>query len=210
MTTHQELRASARVPISAKVKVEGRGRVSSYALAINLSMGGLLLSAAPSLPIGSSCRLAIQPGGNTSGGEISVDGTVIRNDGQGMAIKFTSELDRTLYEELAHQRAQVAQRSLTDSYKSYFKVSQDKTHQDAQREFGVSPSTFRSVCLSTFCTCIPVAIAPVLIFKGAIPPSPNWVKVAACFGYAGVWMGVIQPTLDLAVFRLLRNRHTVA
>lgn len=206
MNAREELRASVRVPVSNHVKVVNKGRSAMYALAVNLSMGGLLLSASPAMAVGSPCRLHILPNGAT-GPKIVVEGTVVRNDAHGVAVKFNAPLAESTYERFAAQSPAEA-RTLLGSYRTYFQVSQDRDHQGAESSFGVDPRTFRRVVLTTFCTCVPVAIAPVLFLKGSLPDLPNWAKITGSFAYAGAWIGLIHPTIDLSIFRFLRNRNS--
>ncbi len=207
MNKHEDLRASKRVPISSEVRVEFKDKAARYALAINISMGGLLLSAAPSLPVGSPCRVAIVPPGE-SGKKIMMEGTVVRSDANGVAVQFANALERNAYEAFARPTSAMAGNSLLNSYKSYFQVSQSKNHEGCEQLLGVTPKTFKTVFLSSFASCIPLAILPVVAFKSSIPDAPNMVKIAAAFGYAAIWFGVIQPSIDLTVFRILRNRNT--
>lgn len=206
MNTHADLRASERVPISTGVQVESKGRKAIHALAINISMGGLLLAAAPPLPVGSPCRVAIESTSAEAGKQIVLEGTVVRADAKGTAVKFATPLEQGTYEALARPIFASGQTSLFGLYSAYFKVSQNKNYENCEQLLGVSPSTFRKVFLSTFCACIPLAIAPVVIFKGDFVAAPAWLKIAASFGYAGVWFAVIQPSLDLTVLRFLKTK----
>jgi len=206
MDTSVEQRASQRIPIKERVQVRVRGRMASYALAINISAGGLLLSAAPSLPVGTPCELTIPYADSLTGRGIQATGTVVRSDEGGTAIQFEKKLDPNVYNKFA-DRAQASNRSpLLDSYLTYFKVSQSANHADCERLLGVNRKTFNRVCLTTFCTCIPLAVLPVWAFQDSIPAVPTWVKVSASFGYGAIWMGIIQPSIDLMVFKFIGNK----
>src|SRR5208283_904606 len=67
MNTHNDQRKFERTPIDNRVQVRISGRVAAYALGINISMGGLLLAAAPHLRVGSPCELAITVDHGSSG-----------------------------------------------------------------------------------------------------------------------------------------------
>jgi len=204
MNMPNDLRASQRIPIENRVKVVSKGKMASYALAINISMGGLLLSAAPNLPVGSSCRLAILPSGHEDGKKVVVEGTVVRSDEHGTAVQFSRSLEKKTYEAFSSKGNAVTTPSFMNSYRSYFRISQDKNHEGCQEQLGVSAKTFRTVVLTSFCTCIPLAILPVWALRESIPSAPNWIKIATSFAYAGLWLGIIQPSVDLTVFRILK------
>lgn len=206
MNASKDLRASERIPIDNRVQVRAKGRMASYALAINISMGGLLLSAAPSLPVGSPCELAIFLSENLEGKKILAEGTVVRSDANGTAIMFATALDKSLYETFTGMKDTGFVGPIFNAYSNYFKASQSDNLLDYERLLGVSRKTFRTVFLTTFSTCIPVAILPVWAFQQSIPPYPNWVKILACFAYGLVWLGLIQPSIDLTVFKFIRNR----
>lgn len=206
MSTSRDLRACGRIPIEKSVQVVTRGKAASYALAINISLGGLLLNAAPTLPVGSQCRLALPPLGESVGKEIVLEGTVIRSDANGTAVKFKKMLENGTLEAIAKQTGGGLGVSLATAYVNYFKVSQNRDFEGSQQLLGVSPGVFRKVFLATFTTCILLAILPVLLLKGSLLWAPNWAKVLLCFGYAAVWFAVIQPLADLAVFGMLKKR----
>jgi len=205
MNRPNDLRASERIPIKTRVQVVTKGKMALIALATNISMGGVLLSAAPNLPVGSSCSLSILPSGKQDGTKIQIKGVVVRNDTNGTAVKFSDTLDKTVYESFAKNTSVGIGRSIIDTYLAYYKICQDKNHAGCEEFFGVNRRTFNTVFMSTFCTCIPLAILPVWALKASLPSAPNWVMIAASFGYASVWLAVIQPSLDLSVFRIIRN-----
>jgi len=205
MNMPSDLRASERIPIKTKVHVATKGKMALIALATNISMGGVFLSAAPNLPVGSSCSLSIFPSDKQDGTKIQIKGVVVRSDANGTAVKFSNSLDKSVYESFTKNTPVGFGRSLIDSYFAYYRVCQSKNHEGCEELFGVNRRTFNTVFLSTFCTCIPLAILPVWALKTGLPSAPNWVMIAASFGYATVWLGVIQPTIDLSVFRIIRN-----
>src|SRR6476659_978313 len=67
MKTSAEHRSSDRIPIGNRVKVMSNGKIVAYLVAINLSMGGILLSAQPNLRVGSTYEVAIQNGAEGAG-----------------------------------------------------------------------------------------------------------------------------------------------
>lgn len=206
MDTPNEQRASQRIPIKNRIQVRVKGRMASYVVAINISAGGLLLSAAPTLPVGTSCELTMPFSDSLSGRGAQATGTVIRNDNGGTAIQFSKALDNKVYNEFVNHEGSEAQSSLFDSYLTYFKVSQSANHADCEKLLGVSQKTFNRVFLATFCACIPLAVLPVWAFQDSIASVPTWAKISASFGYGMVWMGIIQPSVDLMVFKIIGNR----
>ncbi|MBK9796371.1 MAG: PilZ domain-containing protein [Holophagaceae bacterium] len=206
MSPFDDSRTCGRIPIAQPVQLVPRGRSATYALVLNISLGGLLLSAAPSLPVGSPCKLVIPPAGDTIGAKILVEGTVIRNDSHGMAIRFANQLEGSTFEAIARQPAMSLMSSIAAAYLNYFKVSQNKNFQGSQELLGVSPSVFRRVFLTSFTLCIPLAILPVWVLKDSMYMIPDWLKIMMSFGYAAVWFAVIQPLVDLSVFRVISKR----
>lgn len=204
MNMPNDLRASERIPIKNRVQVVAKGKMVLIALATNISMGGVLLSATPNLPVGSTCNLSILPSSKADGSKIQIKGVVVRSDTNGTAVKFSNVLDKSIYDSFVRNTPSGIGHSLVDSYLTYFKVCQDKNHEGCEELFGVNRRTFNRVFLSTFSACIPLAILPVWALKASLPSAPNWVMIAASFGYATVWLAVIQPTIDLSVFRILR------
>ena len=99
---------------------------------------------------------------------------------------------------------------LIKAYADYFQVSQSGDRTDCEALLGVSEGTLRTVFLTTFSACIPAAILPVWLYRAAIPAIPASEKVLLSFAYGAVWLGVLQPTLDVLVLRLLRKRHARA
>ena len=82
-----------RIPIAYQVKVIADDRIIVYSKAINLSMGGILVSARDQLPIGSHCGVAILLVDGEPGRRVVTRGTVMRTDQHGMAIAFSKALD---------------------------------------------------------------------------------------------------------------------
>lgn len=211
MSSVQDMRSSKRIPIENQVRVRtGKGKMAAYVMAINISMGGVLLTAAPSLPVGSSCDVAISLSQGLGGDRVMATGTVIRNDAHGTAIRFAHDLDQTLYQKFASHESLRAGNPLLNSYLNYFKVSQSADNDGSEALLGVSRQTFRKVFLTTFCTSIPLAVLPVWMFQASIPPVPNWLKVVLSFVYGLVWLAIIQPVTDILVFRYLRRRKAAA
>ena len=202
MSSHEDLRTFERIPIENRVRVRSGGRMAYYALAINLSMGGLLLGATPPLPVGSPCEVAIFL---ANGGKKVVEGTVVRSADSGTAIQFAHTLENAAFSKILGSQAVFERTSLAKAYLNYFKVSQKPDYEGSEKLLGVTKATFRKVFLTTFCTSIPLAVLPVWAFHAALPPAPNWLKVILCFVYGFIWLGLIQPFADLAIFRVLRR-----
>jgi hypothetical protein len=95
MSPSTEQRHSRRVPIAYKVKLVAEDQMITFPTALNLSMGGILLSGPGRLPVGSHCGVAILLADGGTGRRIVARGTVVRNDAQGMAIAFSKALDRS-------------------------------------------------------------------------------------------------------------------
>jgi len=89
----QEARHFRRLPIGYQVKLVAEDRIIAYPRAVNLSMGGILLSGPAHLPVGSHCGVAILFASADAGRRVVARGTVVRTDGQGMAIAFSRALD---------------------------------------------------------------------------------------------------------------------
>jgi hypothetical protein len=209
MSNSLDSRACGRISIRKPIQVVTRGKAVSYALAINIGLGGLLLSAAPSLPVGSSCKLAIPPAGDLLGANILLEGTVIRSDSNGLAVRFATLLEGSTLEAIANQPALSLGNTLVNTYLNYFKVSQNEGFEGAMQLLGISPVVFRRVFLATFSCCIPLATLPVWMIKDSIFLLPVWMKVLMSFAYATIWFGVIQPISDLLVFKFIREKHPV-
>jgi PilZ domain len=93
MTPHQKDREFRRIPIGYQVKLVSDDRIIAYPRAINLSMGGILLSGPAHLPVGSHCGVAILLANSDAGRRVVARGTVVRTDEVGMAISFSKALD---------------------------------------------------------------------------------------------------------------------
>jgi len=208
MKTLQELREFERIPIVNKVQVRTNGKMASYALAINISMGGLLLGAAPPMPVGSPCELAISISKDNNGGQAVVaKGIVVRSGEKETAIRFLNTLDRGLYDKVVAHQSLGAGRTFVRSYVDYFKVSQDKNYTGCEQLFGVSRTTFKNVIMTTFSACIALAILPVWLFHHLIPHGFNALKILLSFGYGAIWLAIIQPIVDLAIFRIIKHKN---
>jgi hypothetical protein len=206
MSPNTNLRASERIPVSSRVKMVSKGRIIAYAVAVNISLGGVLLNATPTLPVGSTCQLAIYQGGDEGGKRVMTEGTVVRAEDGTMAIRFAQPIAQESYEAFMRQAGAHQKFSLIQSYRNYFKVSLDQNLSECETLLGVSKSTFRTVFFTTFSTCIPLAILPVWLARESIPAAPNLVKIVASFAYGGVWLMVIQPAMDMTAFHFIRKR----
>jgi uncharacterized membrane protein len=206
MKTSPELRASERIPIGNRVKVIRNGRIVVYALAVNLSLGGIRLNARTPLQVGSPCKVAIpRPDGGETG-DILAEGIVIRNDDQGTVLQFVSTLAKASFESVVHPALASAPRSLLASYRDYFRVSRSKNLEQCESLLGVTKTQFRTVFYSTFSSSIVLATLPVWLLRASIPAYPNGVKILLAFTYGALWLILLQPSMDLAVFRMLRSR----
>ena len=93
MTPAPEQRSFRRIPIAYEVRLIAEDRLISYASAIDLSMGGILVDGRSPLPVGTSCGVAILLGAGQPGKRIVTRGMVVRVDGRGIAIAFSRSLD---------------------------------------------------------------------------------------------------------------------
>ena len=210
MTLPTDLRVSERIPIGLRVKVVPKGRTAALAFAVNISLGGMLLGAAPPLPLGTSCDLAILVPGTKLGQAIKATGTVVRSDAHGTAIRFGQTLNPEVVQAVVRTAGSWRNLPLIRAYADYFQVSQSEDRTDCEALLGVSKGTLQVVFLTTFSTCIPAGILPVWLYRAAIPPIPFWGKVLLAFAYGAFWLGLIQPTLDVLVLRVLRTRGAKA
>jgi hypothetical protein len=112
-----EERRFRRIPVTYQVKVIAEDRIIAYPKAINLSMGGILVSGRDQLPVGSHCGVAILLAPGELGRRIVARGTVVRTDQQGMAIAFSKALDPESEESLRgliHMLSPGAESALAD------------------------------------------------------------------------------------------------
>jgi heme/copper-type cytochrome/quinol oxidase subunit 4 len=208
MSTSRDQRTFERIPFAKKVKVVSMGRMAAYAMAINIGMGGVLLQSAAPLPVGSKCQVAIPISGGDGIKHMMAEGTVVRSDTGGTAVKFVRTLDPSSLDTLLQQTAGASHNSILASYQTYFQVTRNKDLADCEKLLGVSKRTYLTTFCISFLSCISLAILPVWLYQNSIPAFPNWVKVALSFGYGAIWLAVIQPTIDLTAFHFLRQRHS--
>jgi hypothetical protein len=179
----------------------------AYAMVINIGMGGVLLGSAARLPVGSQCKVAIPIPDGEGAKRIVAEGIVVRGDDGGTAVQFLKILEPNRFDSLFRTSLGPTHGSLLNAYQAYFQVSRHKDLADCEKVLGVSKQTFRTTFYISFFSCISLAILSVWLLRASIPAAPNWVKVLLSFGYGGVWLGAIQPSIDLTVFHFLRTRH---
>lgn len=203
VSTSTNEREFDRLPVQNKVKVIGKGRMGMYAIAINMSLGGVLLSATPALPVGSRCDVTLFDGGEHS---ILAKGTVVRSNAEGTAIRFVSTLAEDHLKALVNLGDQPFLTRLVDAYVTYFQVGRNTDNLGCERLLGVTRKTYRTVFFSTFSACLPAAIIPVWYVRGVLQVLPIWERIAACFLYGALWYLFIQPGMDLTLLHFLRKR----
>jgi hypothetical protein len=93
MTAPPDGRHYRRISVAYHVKVVADDRIIAFPMAINLSMGGILVGGRERLPVGSHCGVAILIKEAVAGKRIVARGTVVRVDQRGMAIAFSKALD---------------------------------------------------------------------------------------------------------------------
>lgn len=81
-------RNCGRIPVEHLVKVFRRGRVVTSVLTLNISLGGMLLSPIPGLPVGSQYEIAPLLPGAKGRDVVLLAGKIIRSDTHGTAIQF--------------------------------------------------------------------------------------------------------------------------
>lgn len=201
-----ESRTAKRIPLGTPVKVLVKGKVILAAIAVNISMGGIYLNAAQALPVGSQCEIAIGlPEGSGAESFLTL-GRVVRTGEDGTAIQFAKMLGDQTLDVLARPANTSWGASVVNAYMNYFRVSQSRIGFDSERVFGITAKTFRTVSTVSFITCIPAAILPVWALRAYIPNIPDWAKIIAAFAYGAVWLLVLQPLVDLTIFRALKAR----
>lgn len=200
-----ESRTAKRIPVANRVTVIVKGKVMLAAIAVNISMGGLLLNASEPLPVGSQCEVAIALPEGDGAESFIAQGRIVRAGSNSIAIQFAKMLgDQTLSVITAPSASFGG--SLFRSYVNYFKVSQSRIGYDCERIFGVTSKTFRTISTTSFIACIPAAILPVWALRAYIPAVPDWAKIIAAFIYGAIWLLVLQPFIDLAIFKLIKVR----
>lgn len=207
MNAVPDQRTHERIPFSQKVKVVSMGRIAAYTVAINIGMGGVLLRSATNLPVGTQCRVAIPVPDGDGTRPLLAEGLVVRSDEGGTAVKFLSLIEQTSFHSLAAQAEGSLLRSILGSYQAYFQVSRNQDLADCEKLLGVTKRQFRTTFYITFFSCISLAILSVWLYRPSMPAAPNWLKIVLSFAYGTVWLGAIQPTIDLTVFRVLRLRR---
>lgn len=206
MTAVHDMRTSPRIPIASPIQLKVKGKAALVCLAVNISAGGLLVAASPSLKVGTTCTVSVAPPQGAEGQAFEALGSVVRHDAQGTAIRFETPVDPGEVDRIVHLQQASANPSLIKSYINYFKISQDPRHADSEAVLGVSGSTFRKVFLSTFSGSFVAALAPVWIFRDSLPPWTNGTKILLSFAWGCLWLGLLQPAMDLAIFHYLRRR----
>jgi len=209
MRSSKEHRACERLSIGHRVKVVPKGHMAACAMAVNLSLGGLLLGADPSLPVGTNCEVSILLPGIGFKPAIKATGTVVRSDASGTAIRFSQALKPAAIGWVRQAPMAWASIPLIQAYSDYFRASRGADHTDCEALLGVSRGTLRTVFLSTFIAAIPLAVMPVWVYRAAIPDISVWEKTVLCFLYGALWIGLLQPTADLLVLKLLRSWKSV-
>lgn len=201
MNPQADKRASQRIPFRHRMRVLANGRMVATVLAVNLSMGGMLLSAGPSAPVGSTLEVAL-PGAEAG----SIRGTVVRSDAQGIAVQFAQALEASTFQSLTTAQEPGWIASAVLAYKQYFQASQSQQDAVYQRLLGIDRAQFKRIFYATFFSCAALAVLSVWAFRGLVSAYSNPVKIGLAFAMAGIWLMAIQPTLDLAVIRFFRRR----
>jgi PilZ domain len=200
VNTFDDLRASGRVPVIKPIQIVNRCNIASYALLINISLGGLLLNATSPLPVGSQCQLAIPHAGSSNGGNLALEGKVIQNDSLGVAVQFARQIENSTFESITIQSKLNFGSSIMKIYLDYFKVRGNRNFNEFNNLLGVSPIIFRKVFLASFSVCLPLIIIPVLMIRNSTGLTPNWLKILISISYVAVWFAIIQSFVDIVIF----------
>ncbi|WP_306601924.1 PilZ domain-containing protein [Geothrix sp. 21YS21S-2] len=205
-----ESRTAKRIPVENRVTVMVKGKAILAAIAVNISMGGLLLTAAEPLPVGSQCEVAIALPEGDGAESFVTQGRVVRAGEKIIAIQFARMLGDQTIGVITAPSTESLGGSLVRAYVNYFKVSQSRIGYDCERLFGVTSKTFRTISTTSFIACIPAAIVPVWALRAFIPAVPDWAKIIAAFVYGAIWLLVLQPFIDLGIFKLIQQRSRSA
>jgi hypothetical protein len=204
MSQTTDERRYERRPLQQRVRVISMGKVVATAVAINVGVGGVFLKASTRLPVGSHLRVALPTGGPSG---LEAEGTVVRSDPGGMAVSFSQTLEASSMDAILKAPVAAPFGGFLSAYRAYFQVSRNQDLADCEKLLGVSKKTFRTSFYISFFSCIALAILPVWLYRASIPAAPNWLKIVLSFLYGAFWLAVIQPSVDLAVFRIVRARH---
>ena len=198
---HREFK---RIAIDNRVQVRADGRAQAQALAVNVSMGGLLLAPGAPLQVGRPCELAISLSNGHEGFAVVAKGVVVRSGERETAFQFLNALDRSLYEKVVARHPAGLGQALADAYVHYFTVSRDEHHPGAERWFGVTGRTFRKVILATFCASLALAAGLAWLSRPLFPPGLDVLKIVLSYGFGWAWVGALLPPVDLAILGLLK------
>ncbi len=89
MENRANQRKFTRVPIGYRVKVMAEEKTLVCPSAVNISMNGILVRTPERLPLGTACHVIIFILEDGSETKILAWGTVVRDNAEGMAIRFT-------------------------------------------------------------------------------------------------------------------------
>ncbi len=89
MENRANQRKFTRVPIGYRVKVLAEEKTLACPSAVNISMNGILVRTSEHLPLGTACHVIIFVLEDGSETKILAWGTVVRNNSEDMAIRFS-------------------------------------------------------------------------------------------------------------------------
>ena len=87
-------RQCTRVPIGYRLKIMAEERTLAFSSAVNISMNGILVRTHERLPLGTSCYIVIFVLTEGLETKILAWGTVVREDPEGLAIRFAQILGK--------------------------------------------------------------------------------------------------------------------
>jgi len=205
MGISRENRTAKRFPLETPVDLRVQGHNAASGVAVNISVGGLLLVPGGLLPVGSPCEVAITPPAGSGQGIVVAEGTVVRSGEGGTAIRFIRALGEMAMDVLAGSKAFQPGLPWLEYYLAYFQVGKGRAEFDCLRTFGVSQRTFRRVTTASFFICLACALLLVWLARDWIAGLPSWAKVTGALVYGAVWLLALQPLADLTVIKLLRK-----
>lgn len=198
-------RIAKRYRLRTRVDLRTPGCSAAVGEVVNISMGGLFLMPGGLLPVGSRCELAIAlPAGNGKG-IVETEGTVVRNEECGTAVRFIRGLGEMTLDILAGSPDFKSGISFPDYIRAYFKVGQGMAEFECLRTFGISRRTFHRITMATFPLCLMCALLLAWLGRHWIADLHDWARVAGALTYGAIWLLVVHPAVDLVVIRLWRH-----
>ncbi len=197
--SHRDQRAFERIPCFKRTRIWMNGRLVSPSLAINLSLGGLLLAPIAAASLGSLLEVELP-------GSRKLEGRVVRHDMSGTAIQFQQTLELNRFQAVVQAPSPSVYQRLTGAYMDYLHAGQVRDDATCERLVGVSRRVYSRVFLVTFVGSLSLAVLAAWLLRGLYLHHGTVLKIGLSFGYGALVMAVFQPAMDLLIFRMLRSR----